>query len=133
MSDHSKLNPDTLPRPTGYTHGILAQGDRLLYLAGQIGCGKDGIVVPGGLVAQFDKALQNILTLVRAAGGAPESITRMTIYTTDMAAYRASLAALGVVWRPLMGRHYPVMAVLGVSSLFDPAAVVEIEATAVLS
>ena len=132
MNEHTKLNPGTLPPPTGYTHGIVAQGGRLLFVAGQIGCGKDGLVVPGGLVAQFDKAVENILTVVRAAGGAPESITRMTIYTSDMAGYRARLAELGSVWRPRMGRHYPVMAVVEVKSLFDPGAVVEIEATAVL-
>lgn len=132
MSAHTKLDPAELPRPTGYTHGILAQGGRLLFVAGQIGCGRDGIVVPGGLVAQFDKAVENVLIVVGAAGGAAESITRMTIYTADMAAYRASLAKLGAVWRPRMGRHYPVMAVVEVKSLFDPGALVEIEATAVI-
>ena len=133
MSEPVKFNPEALPRPTGYTHGIVTQGGRLLFVAGQIGCGSDGVVVPGGLVAQFDKAVENILTVVRAAGGAPHSITRMTIYTSDMAGYRSSLPELGAVWRPRMGKHYPVMAVLEVKSLFDPGAIVEIEATAVLA
>lgn len=132
MSAYESFNPESLPRPHGYTHGILAPAGRLLFVAGQIGCDRDGKVVPGGLVAQFDKAVENILTVVTAAGGTPDMITRMTIYTADMAAYRSSLVALGAVWRPRMGKHYPVMAVLEVKSLFDAAAVVEIEATAVL-
>ena len=132
MSAHTKLNPGSLPRPAGFTHGIVAQGSRLLFVAGQIGCDKEGVLAPGGLVPQFDKAIENILVVVGAAGGTPESITRMTIYTCDMAGYRKSLPALGAVWRPRMGKHYPVMAVVEVKSLFDPGAVVEIEATAAL-
>jgi len=133
MKDYEKLNPSSLPRPTGYTHGIVAPNGRLLFVAGQIGCDTNGMLATGGLVPQFEKALENVLAVVRDAGGTPESITRMTIYTSSMTAYRTSLRELGIVWRPLMGKHYPVMAVLGVASLFDPGALVEIEATAVLS
>ena len=92
-----------------------------------------GQVPAADFVSQFDRALGNVLAVVRAAGGEPEDIGRLTIYVTDMAQYRGSLKPLGEVYRQRMGRHYPAMALVEVRSLVDPKAVVEIEATAVLS
>ena len=56
----------------------------------------------------------------------------MTVYVTDLPAYRASLDRLGPVWRSHMGRCYPAMALVGVAGLVELRAQVEIEATAVL-
>ena len=84
-------------------------------------------------MAQTEQALRNILAILAEAKAGPEHIARMTWYVTDMDAYRASAKGLGAVWRPLMGRHYPAMSVVGVSALVEPQALVEIEAIAVLA
>ena len=73
-----------------------------------------------------------MLAVVRAAGGEPEHIGRMTVFVTDLPAYRGARAELGAVWRARMGRHYPAMALVEVRGLVEPGALVEIEATAVL-
>lgn len=133
MSLHA-VNPDDLPAPRGYNHGLVAPpGARLLFVAGQTAAGRDGYVVPADFVEQWRLALSNVLRVVREAGGAPEHVARLTIYVTDLDAYRKGLKPLGAVWRELMGRHYPAMALVEVARLVDPAAVVEMEATAVLA
>jgi len=122
------VNPDALGRPSGWNHGLLAPaGGRLLFVAGQTAPEREG-----GLVEQWAGALERVLEVVRAAGGAPEHIGRMTVYVTDRQTYLASLKPLGEVHRRLMGRHYPAMALVEVQALLDANAVVEIEATAVL-
>jgi enamine deaminase RidA (YjgF/YER057c/UK114 family) len=123
------VNPATLGAHKGFSHGILAPaGARILFVAGQTA------PAPAltGFVEQFVAALDRVLAIVGEAGGAPGDIARMTVWVTDMAAYRASRPALGEAWRQRMGDHYPAMALAEVRSLVDPAAVVEIEATAVL-
>jgi len=121
------INPDAFgARPSGWNHGMLAeQGGRILFVAGQI-------VPVGDFVTQWDGALGRVLEVVRAAGGKPENIGRMVVYTTDRPAYLANLTPLGAVHRKHMGRHYPAMAVVEVKSLMDSKALVEIEAVAVL-
>lgn len=127
------VNPDQLPEPRGYNHGLVAPpGARLLFVAGQTAAGRDGRVAPADLVEQWRLALANVLRVVREAGGAPEHVARCTVYVTDLDAYREHLKPLGEVWQDLMGRHYPVMALVEVKRLVDPSAVVELEATAVL-
>jgi enamine deaminase RidA (YjgF/YER057c/UK114 family) len=127
------INPPALGAPRGYTNGLLVPaGWRVLFIAGQTAADAEGRVAEPGFVQQFQAALDKTLTVVRAAGGSPEHVARMTVYVTDMAAYRGSRACLGEIWRNRMGRHYPVMALLGVSQLVDEAATVEIEATAVV-
>ena len=107
-------------------------GGRTLFIAGQTARDDSGKVPPADFVSQFDRALGNVLAVLRAAGGEPGDVGRLTIYVTDMAQYRAGLKPLGAVYRRLMGAHYPAMALVEVTSLVDPQAVVEIEATAVL-
>lgn len=120
------LNPESLGRPSGWNNGMLAKaGGRVLFVAGQA-------APPGTLVEQWDKVLGRVLAVVKAAGGRPEDIGRMTVYVTDLAAYRASRPALGEIHRKHMGRHYPAMALVEVRGLVDPGASVEIEATAVI-
>lgn len=121
------VNPEELGRHSGFSHGIVApEGGRVLFVAGQTAPGA------GGLVSQFRAALERALAVVRGAGGRPEHVARMTVYVTDMTIYRAERSRLGDVWRAVMGRHYPAMALVEVRALVDPGAVVEIEATAVL-
>lgn len=109
---------------------IAPEGARLLLVAGQTASEASGVVPPRSFVEQFGQVLVNVLTVVREAGGGPESIGRMTVYVTDMPTYRASLKELGAVWREHMGRHYPAMALVAVTALVDENALVEIEATA---
>ena len=126
------VNPPQLDKPRGFAHGMLAPATgRLLFVAGQVGIDPPS-GAPGGFMEQFDRALARVLTVVRAAGGRPEQIVRMTVYVTNMATYRNSRPPLRDVWRRHLGSHYPAMAIVEVSGLFDARAVVEIEATAVL-
>jgi NAD(P)-dependent dehydrogenase (short-subunit alcohol dehydrogenase family)/enamine deaminase RidA (YjgF/YER057c/UK114 family) len=128
------INPEELGAPRGWNNGMLAQAEgRMLFIAGQTARDGSGRVPAADFVSQFDRALGNVLTVLRQAGGGPEDIGRFTIYVTDMAQYRASLKPLGEVYRRRMGTHFPAMALVEVKSLVDPQAVVEIEATAVLS
>lgn len=122
------LNPEPLGRPSGWNNGLLGPpGGRVLFVAGQTA------PAVSGLIAQWEAALERVLAVVRAARGAPQDIGRMTVYVTDKAAYLAGRPALGEIHRRLMGKHYPAMALVEVNALVDPGALVEIEATAVIS
>ena len=129
---HHVVAPPGLPRPRGYSNGIVATGPTL-YLAGQIGWETDGTFASDELAAQFARALDHVLAIVAAAGGVPSDLVRMTVYVTDLPAYRSSLPAIGAAWRERLGRHYPAMALVGVAGLVEPRAKVEIEATCVLA
>ena len=127
------INPESLGEPRGWSNGILApQGGRLLFIAGQAGWESDAAGAAPGFVEQFARALDKVLTVVRAAGGEATDVVRMTVYVTHLAAWRGSLAPLGEAWRARFGRYYPAMALLEVKGLADRGAVVEIEATAVI-
>ena len=127
------LNPESLGAPKGWSNGILVPpGARLLLVAGQAGWENDSPGTPPGLVEQFARALDKVLTVIRAAGGQPTDLARLTVYVTDLAAYRAGLKPLGAAWRERFGRHYPAMALVEVKGLVDRGALVEMEATAVV-
>lgn len=124
------LQPPGWKRPKGYANGMLGEG-RVVAVAGQIGWDAQGTFAEG-LVLQVRQALLNVLAVLAEAEAGPETIARMTWYVTDMVAYRGAGAALGPVWRETMGRHYPAMAVVGVTALVEPLACVEIDALAFL-
>jgi enamine deaminase RidA (YjgF/YER057c/UK114 family) len=127
------INPEELGAPRGWNNGMLAQrGGRTLFIAGQTARDDSGKVPAADFVPQFDRALGNVLAVLRQAGGEPGDIGRFTIYVTEMAQYRANLKSMGEVYRRRMGTHYPAMALVEVKSLVDSGALVEIEATAVL-
>jgi enamine deaminase RidA (YjgF/YER057c/UK114 family) len=117
------VNPPGLPEPVGYAHAVVAGG--VVYLGGQIGEGQT-------VVEQFDSAAARLVTALRAAGGEPDNLVSLAVYTTDVEEYRASLTELGDVWRKHFGRRYPAMALLGVAALLEPAAKVELMGVAVL-
>jgi enamine deaminase RidA (YjgF/YER057c/UK114 family) len=128
------VNPPAIGQPSGFSHGVVVPpGSRLLYVAGQTAADATGAVASSDFVSQFDAALDKVLQVVAAAGGEPANIARMTIYVTDMAAYRASRRQLGEVWKRRMGRHYPAMALVAVTALVDAGATVEIAADAMLT
>ncbi|HKY32894.1 MAG TPA: RidA family protein [Candidatus Polarisedimenticolia bacterium] len=132
MSRFRLLNPEGMPAPRGFTHAVVAPPGTTVFVAGQIGCDAAGAIPSSDLVEQFEAALRHVARAVAAAGGAPETIARLTIYVTDIVEYRARLKGLGQAYRRVMGRHYPAMALVEVKSLFVPNAKVEMEATAVL-
>ena len=127
------VNPEALGAPKGWNNGILTPpGGRLLFVAGQAGWEEEAAGTPPGFVEQFARALDKVLAVVRAAGGEPGDVARLTVYVTDLAAYRAGRKALGEAWRQRFGRYYPAMALVEVSGLVDRGALVEMEATAVV-
>ncbi|MBX4175062.1 MULTISPECIES: RidA family protein [Streptomyces rochei group] len=127
-----RLNPPELSPPTGFSHAVVATGTRVVFLAGQTALDTDGRITGDTLPAQFEAALANLLTALRAAGGTPADLARVTVYATDVAAYRAHAARLGRTWRELAGRDYPAMAVVEVVRLWDERALVELDGFAVL-
>ncbi|MEV5509881.1 RidA family protein [Streptomyces orinoci] len=127
-----RLNPPELAPPRGFSHAVTAVGGRLVFLAGQTALDGAGALVEGGLVEQFRQALSNLLTALRGAGGEAGVLVRVTVYTTDVAEYRARTGELGAVWRELAGREYPAMALIGVSRLWDEGALVELDGIAVV-
>jgi enamine deaminase RidA (YjgF/YER057c/UK114 family) len=128
-----RINPPELGRPSGFSHAVAATGSRMVFLAGQLGTGRDGQVVAGGVVAQFEQALANVLTALAAAGGQPQDLVSLTIYLLDVEDYQARGREIGAVWRRLAGTGYPAMAGVGVTRLWNPAALVEIQGIAVVS
>jgi enamine deaminase RidA (YjgF/YER057c/UK114 family) len=124
------LQPEGWPPPRGYSNGMMGRG-RVVLVGGQVGWNRDGRF-PEGLVAQTRQALLNILAVLQVAGGGPEHIGRLTWYVVDMAEYRACLTDLGPVYREVMGRHFPAMALVQVVSLVEAEARIEIEATAII-
>ena len=131
--DMERINPSGLARPSGFSHAVSAPAGRLVFLAGQLGMDRDGQVVPGGVVAQFEQALSNLLAALAAAGGHPSDLASLTVYLTDVEDYQAHGKEIGAVWRRLAGSDYPAMAGVGVARLWLPDAVVEIQGTAVVS
>jgi len=129
----SILNPSTLARPSGYAHGIAAQGGRLVFLAGQTGMDAAGkIVAPEDMVGQFRQALVNLQEVVRAAGGQMTDIVKLTLFVTNKAAYQAKVREIGQVYRSFFGKYYPAMTLVEVKSLWDSEAMIEIEGLAVV-
>ncbi len=125
------MNPPALATPSGFSHAVRATGT-VIFLAGQTGMDPTGRIIEGGLVAQFERALSNLLTALDAAGGGPADLAKVTIYIVDVPAYRAAASEIGAVWRRLAGREYPAMAAIGAARLWDADALVEIEGVAVL-
>jgi enamine deaminase RidA (YjgF/YER057c/UK114 family) len=128
----NRHNPTGLARPSGYSHAVSATGSRLVFLAGQTALDADGKISADGIVGQFEIALGNLLAALADAGGGPEHLTRVTIYTVDVQDYKAHSAEIGNIWRWLIGGDYPAMALIGVSRLWDAEALVELDGIAVL-
>lgn len=132
MTEHEMLAPPELAKPSGYAHGVVTGGGRTVYLAGQTSLLPDGSVAGGDLVEQYDIAAGNVIAVLRAAGGSPEHLVSLQIFVTDVGEYRSARPRLREVWRRHFGDHYPAMALLGVTELFDPAARVELMGVAVI-
>jgi enamine deaminase RidA (YjgF/YER057c/UK114 family) len=126
------LNPDSLAKPSGYAHGVMASGT-LLFLAGQTGMDVNGrITAPGDLVGQFRQALANIKAVMDEAGGQMSDMVKLTLFVTNKRAYHDQLKPIGAAYRDFFGRYYPAMTLVEVKSLFDDAALIEIDGIAML-
>lgn len=126
------VNPPELGSPVGYSNGVVIESSRLLFVSGQVGWDREHRIVGADFLAQFEKALDNFLAIVKQSGGRPESVAQMRIYVTDRAEYLGRLKDLGMVWRSRMGRHFPAISLVQVAALIEEGAKVEIEGTAAL-
>jgi enamine deaminase RidA (YjgF/YER057c/UK114 family) len=131
MTTHRILQPPGWPRPKGYSNGIEARG-RLVFVAGQIGWDEQERFPHLDMAGQVAQALRNTLAVLKEAGAGPEHVVRQTWYVTSRAEYLAGVKEIGTAWRELMGKNFPVMAVVEVTALMESAAKVEIESTAVV-
>ena len=123
---HKTINPESLPKPSGFAHG------NTVFLGGQTALDKNMNIVPGGIVEQFTQAFSNVLTTLREAGGQPEDLVNVTIYLTDVDDYMANGREIGRIWREMAGSQYPAMAGIGVTRLWQKEAMIEIQGIAVI-
>ena len=131
--DRKIINPPSLPAPRGFNHGILVEGGRLLFLAGQDASdGQGNIVAPGNLVGQFEQVLLNLKAVVEEAGGTMQDIVKLNVFVSDRDAYVSNLKSLGQVFRAYFGDHYPAMALFEVSAFFRDGNMIELEGMAVI-
>jgi len=126
------VNPSNFPKPRGYTNGIVCPAGRMLYIAGQVAFDQQARIVSPDFATQFLAALDNVIGVVRAAGGGTEHLVKLLVFVTDLEKYRAAQHTIGVGWRERMGAYWPAMSLVRVAGLLEPGALVEIEGTAVL-
>lgn len=129
---HEHVNPSSMAPAVGYSHAVVAAPGRLVKIGGQVAMDGDGRVVGTTMAEQYGVALGNVVTALEAAGGRPSDLVSMTVFVTDIAAYRADLAGIGAAHRERVGRHFPAMALVAVSALVEPDAMVEVVAEAVV-
>jgi enamine deaminase RidA (YjgF/YER057c/UK114 family) len=126
------IDPSHFPKPRGYTNGVVCSSGRLLYIAGQVAFDKEARIGSPDFATQFLAALDNVIDVVRAAGGGSEHIVKLLAFVTDLDKYRAAQKSIGDGWRARMGSYWPAMSLVKVAGLLEPGALVEIEGTAVL-
>lgn len=127
-----RVNPPDLAPPVGFSHAVVAEGTTLVLLAGQTALDSQGRIVGATIVEQFERVLGNLLRALDAAGGKPDQLAKLTIFSVDPADYRANAREIGAVWQRMAGRDYPAMTLVGVTRLWDDEALLEIEGTAIL-
>ena len=130
-SPHEIRNPETLAPPMGFSHAVVAQSGRTVYLAGQTAQRPDGMIVAGTMAEQFDVAAGNVVLALQGAGAGPQDLVSLQIFVTDIVEYQRLSKEIGVAYRRHFGRHYPAMARVEVRRLFDPKATVELMGVAV--
>ena len=131
----ASVNPRTLERPLGYSHGMEIKSGRLLLIAGQVARDRDGQMTgQGELVAQFRKVCENIRDIVTAGGGSMTDVVKLNIYVVDTEQYKRLQEPIGVVYREFFGKHFPPMTLVGVRELYvsSEGGLIEIEGMAVL-
>lgn len=127
------INPASLGRPSGFSHGILTTGGRMLFLAGQTAFNSDGqLVAPGDLVGQYEEVLRHLKAVVEEAGGKMQDIVKINIFVKDRDDYLAHLKPLGAVHRSFFGAYYPATALFEISRFYQDGILIEIEGLAML-
>ena len=128
------VQPEGWKKPKGYANGVVLSGhSKLVFVAGQVAWDKDEkIVGRGDFGAQFEQALKNVVAVLHASGAKPEHIVRLTVYVTDKQMYVAHAKKIGVIWKDIVGRHYPAMTLVEVADLLEDGALLELEATAAI-
>jgi enamine deaminase RidA (YjgF/YER057c/UK114 family) len=132
MTNPQVISPPNMPKPRGYADGLIVPSGRLLFISGQIAWDKDAHIVSPDFATQFLAALDNVIGVVRAAGGGTQHIVKLLAFVTDLDAYRGATRSIGEGWRTRMGKYYPAMSLVKVAGLLEPGALVEIEGMAVL-
>ena len=136
MSDiaYQTVLPEGWPRPRGFSHAVVARGATQVRIAGQIGVvrGEPSVAADADMGVHWARAMTNLVTVLRAAGGQPEHLIMLRAYVTDIGEFNRAGAAVGKAWGETLGKHYPAMTLVQVSALIDPAAKVEIEGEALL-
>lgn len=132
MSVHEAINPEGLAPAIGFSHGIAAEAGRSVHVAGEIATDPEGRIVGTTWAEQFDRTLANVVTVLGEAAVRPDHVVSMQIFTTDVSAYRKARPILGPIYQKYMGKHFPAIALAGVTELVEPTALVEITATAVV-
>jgi enamine deaminase RidA (YjgF/YER057c/UK114 family) len=130
-SPHEIRNPETLPPAQGFSHAVIAQAGRTVYLAGQTAQQSDGTIVGATIAEQFEVAAGNVVKALEAAGAHPHDLVSIQIFVTDVTEYQRLGKEVGEAYRRHFGSYYPAMAVLEVKRLWDPKAVVELMCIAV--
>lgn len=132
MTPHRLVKPETLAPAVGFAHAVAAAPGRLVFLGGQTAQDVEGCIQGATMVEQFDRAAQNVVEALTAAGARPEHLVSLQIFVTSAEEYRAALVALGEAYRRHFGRHYPAIALFEVTALFDRQAKVELVGIAVV-
>ncbi len=126
------IRPAHFPKPRGYSDGLIVPAGRVLLISGQIAWNQDARIVSADFATQFLQALDNVISVVHAAGGGTEHIVKLLAFVTDLDQYRAATKAIGEGWRSRLGKYYPAMSLVKVAGLLEPGALVEIEGMAIL-
>ncbi|MCW5736561.1 MAG: RidA family protein [Enhydrobacter sp.] len=131
---YTPILPEGWTRPRGFSHAVVATGTKSVRIAGQIGREPSQAHIPAGTDAgtQWKVALNNVVAVLKAAGGQPTHLVALRAYVTDIGEFNAAGPAIGAAWGATLGRHFPAMTLVQVSALIDPNAKVEIEAEAIL-
>ena len=129
---HEILNPDSLARPVGFSHAVVAAPGRTVYLGGQTALDTDGNLVGATIAEQFAQAAANVVRALEGAGATAEHLVSMQIFVTDVTGYKSALGELAAAYQASFGRHYPAIALFEVAALFDPKALVELVCVAVV-
>jgi enamine deaminase RidA (YjgF/YER057c/UK114 family) len=125
------LQPPGWPKAKGYSNGIVASG-KTVYLAGIVGWNEKEEFETDDFAGQFRQVLLNIVAVLNEARAKPEHLVSMTWFISDKKEYLSSLKEIGAAYREIIGRHYPVMAVIEVSGFIEDGAKLEIQSTAVI-
>lgn len=127
------INPASLPKPSGYSYAYRSRGRAVVHFAGHTAMDDGGSITPvGDLVGQVERVLNNLQLSAHAAGVNVEDFSKLTIYVTDVEAYKGAAREIGEVYRAVFGHHFPAMTLVEVSRLWDPQALIEIDGVAVV-